>query len=118
MENKYRCDVCKDSGAVKTGEFEYSEFPCVSDDRNFTSSAKNAQVELIGNSEQLNLLIDFCGLIEDNKIRKQMFKKIQPFLRGDNLSLLKRDKKQPFDNSKTAIDWLISKIALAYNVCI
>ena len=84
MENKYRCDVCKDSGAVKTGEFEYSECPCVSDDRNFTASAKNAQAELIGNSEQLNLLIDFCGLIEDNKIRKQMFKKIQPFLRGEN----------------------------------
>lgn len=32
MENKYRCDVCKDSGAVKTGEFEYSECPCLSDD--------------------------------------------------------------------------------------
>ena len=48
------------------------------------TSANNAQVELIGNSEQLNLLIDFCGLIEDNKIRKQMFKKIQPFIREQN----------------------------------
>lgn len=46
--------------------------------------AKNAHTKLIENSEQLNLLIDFCGLIEDNKIRKQMFKKIQPFLRGEN----------------------------------
>ena len=48
---------------------------------------KNAHTELIENQEQLNLLIDFCGLIEDKKVKKEMFKKIQPFLRGDDLSL-------------------------------
>jgi hypothetical protein len=26
-----RCDMCGDSGGVKTGEFEYSTCPCVSD---------------------------------------------------------------------------------------
>ena len=26
-----RCDMCGNSGAVKTGEFEYSTCPCVSD---------------------------------------------------------------------------------------
>lgn len=76
----------------------------------------NAQVELNGNSEQLNLLIDFCGLIEDNKIRKQMFKKIQPFLRGDKSSKVKSDKnsrvsaKNAQTKSNTAIDWIINKI--------
>jgi hypothetical protein len=30
----YRCNVCKDSGAVKTGENEYSTCPCVDDERN------------------------------------------------------------------------------------
>jgi len=44
MENKYRCDVCKDSGAVKTGEFEYSECPCISDDRNFNLIKNNNEV--------------------------------------------------------------------------
>ena len=29
--NHNRCDMCGDSGAVKTGEFEYSTCPCVSD---------------------------------------------------------------------------------------
>ena len=38
-----------------------------------------------------------------------MFKKIQPFLRGDNLSLLKRDKKSRLE-SLTAVDWIISKV--------
>ena len=44
MENKYRCDVCRDSGAVKTGEFEYSECPCISDDRNFNLIKNNYEI--------------------------------------------------------------------------
>jgi hypothetical protein len=32
-EKENRCDMCGDSGAVKTGEFEYSTCPCVSDYR-------------------------------------------------------------------------------------
>ncbi len=31
LKNYDRCDMCNNSGAVKTGEFEYSTCPCVSD---------------------------------------------------------------------------------------
>ena len=31
LKNYDRCDMCNNSGAVKTGEFEYSNCPCVSD---------------------------------------------------------------------------------------
>jgi len=31
---KYRCDMCKDSGAVTVGEGEYATCPCVGDERN------------------------------------------------------------------------------------
>lgn len=31
---EYRCDMCKDSGAVTVGEGEYSTCPCVDDERN------------------------------------------------------------------------------------
>lgn len=30
---EYRCDMCNDSGVVQIGEEEYSECPCVTDDR-------------------------------------------------------------------------------------
>ena len=29
----YKCGICKDSGAVKVGEYEYSDCPCLTDDR-------------------------------------------------------------------------------------
>lgn len=61
------------------------------------------------NKEKLNLLIDFCGLIKDKKVKKEMLKKIQPFLRGDDLSLTKCDKKTRLE-SLTAVDWLIGKV--------
>jgi hypothetical protein len=34
IKREYRCDDCKDSGAVRVGEYEYSECPCLTDDRN------------------------------------------------------------------------------------
>jgi hypothetical protein len=33
IKREYRCDDCKDSGAVRVGEYEYSECPCLTDDR-------------------------------------------------------------------------------------
>lgn len=50
MVNKYRCDICKDSGAVKTGEYEYSDCPCLSDDRRLETERvkKLTPIERIG----------------------------------------------------------------------
>lgn len=54
MENKYRCDVCKDSGAVKTGEFEYSNCPCVSDERHL----ETLEVKKLSPIERIGYLIE------------------------------------------------------------
>jgi len=33
IKREYRCDMCKDSGAVRVGEYEYANCPCLTDDR-------------------------------------------------------------------------------------